>query len=248
MALVPSAKRSIGQPSKLALDMIRKLIADKGPLERKNLFQLAREIKPSPKLVEREFKQQSSRPLPIVAPTELSSEEHNKHTKQQAAALADFHPIKSMTHLKYEILPFLAHRGEIEKIVDKKDKPGIPKSYLWRLVTPTLSTQAYRKNKNTMANLREALGMDDDISHLNRRRQRVRLEKMKEQLKWAQKLAAIRAQSQYEKAVESARLQAVRAIEAKAGKRILRLQAAKERRGNLLASPTLGGKEAVNAA
>ena len=97
MSLVPSAKRSIGQPSKLALDMIRKLIADKGPLERKNLFQLAREIKPSLAQIEREFKQQSSRPLPIVAPTELSSEEHKKHTKQQAAALADFHPIKSMT-------------------------------------------------------------------------------------------------------------------------------------------------------
>ena len=71
---------------------------------------------------------------------------------------------------------------------------------------------------------------------------------MKEQTKWAQKLTAIRAQSQYEKAVKSARLQAVRAIEAKARKRILRLQTAKERRGNLLASPTLASKEAVNTA
>ena len=90
--------------------------------------------------------------------------------------------------------------------------------------------------------------MDEDISHLNRRRQRVRLEKMKEQLKWAQKLAAIRAQSQHEKAVERARLQAVRAIEAKAEKRILRLQAAKERKNNLLAPPTSSIKETANAA
>ena len=145
-------------------------------------------------------------------------------------------------------MPFLARRGEIEQIADKRDKPGTSKSYLWRLVTPTLSTQARNKSKSTIANLREALGMDEDISHLNRRRQRVRLEKMKEQLKWAQRLAAIRAQSQHEKAVERARLQAARAIEAKAEKRILRLQAAKERKNNLLAPPTSSIKETANAA
>lgn len=79
--------------------------------------------------------------------------------------------------------------------------------------------------------------MDEDISHLNRRRQRVRLVKMKEQLKWAQKLAATRAQSQDEKAVQSTRLQVVKAIEAKAERKVLRLQAAKEKRDNLLAAP-----------
>ena len=110
MALVPSATKSIGQPSKLALDIIRKLIADKGPLERKNLFQLAREIKLSPIQIEREFKkQQTSWPLRITSPTELSSEERKKHTEQQKVLPAGFHPIKSMTCVRHFLLSLCSH-------------------------------------------------------------------------------------------------------------------------------------------
>jgi ATP-dependent Lon protease len=93
----------------------------------------------------------------------------------------------------------------------------------WRLKVPKKPITGTINNSKV---LEEVLGKNEDWSHLSKRRQAKRVEKIEKDINWAKRLLDIKMQGVVEKARELEKMQALHAIEAKAEK-VLALEAPK---------------------
>lgn len=88
-------------------------------------------------------------------------------------------------------------------------------TWLWRLKEPKKPKTGTINNSKV---LEEVLGKNEDWSHLNKRRQAKRVEKIEKDINWAKRLLDVKMQGVVEKARELEKMQALHAIEAKAEK------------------------------
>ena len=145
--------------------------------------------------------------------------------------------------MKHFILPALVNLREIEKFhtrrrllqdeVDMKLRSMTPKMRLrkgpallaadflvfpWRLRQP--KTPKMPKEANVDSKILEVLGKNADWGHLNKRRQKTRLEKIEKDIRWAKKVQNSRMQGvmqgAVQKVLESEKAQAVHNMEVKA--------------------------------
>jgi hypothetical protein len=153
--------------------------------------------------------------------------------------------------MKQFILPTLVNLREIEKFhmkrklnqeeIDAKLLSMTPEArlrkgpdlsavevttWLWRLKQPKAPPQPQMLQNSKI--LEEVLGKNEDWSHLNKRRQARRLEKIEEDVKQAKRLLSVKIQEAMEKARESEKVQVVHSQKVKAEK-TLALEAAKSK-------------------
>jgi hypothetical protein len=141
--------------------------------------------------------------------------------------------------MKHFILPALVNLREIEKFhrkrklnqeeIDAKLMSMTPEtrlrlgpdlatasilSFPWRLREPKMPATP-RANLDSKV-LEEVLGKNADWSHLNKRRQATRLEKIERDIQWAKKVQDSRMQGAVQKALASEKAQAVHNMKVKA--------------------------------
>ncbi|KZP08294.1 hypothetical protein FIBSPDRAFT_1052507 [Athelia psychrophila] len=197
------------KPTRLALDLVKNIIAKRGPIETKTLYELSQKAQLTPaQLQENALEQQamaSGRP-----------------------GVADqLHPVRSISFLKRSIMPVLLELNEVEKVhVRHKVRspiPNVPEAAdaapLPRVEVSSWPWQIKQlkapKPKEIFepASIAAALGKDADWGHLNKRRRRRREEKINVSLKWANDLNKIRRTVAVEKAENAHRQQVEKAPE-----------------------------------
>ncbi|KIM76243.1 hypothetical protein PILCRDRAFT_824478 [Piloderma croceum F 1598] len=129
-------------PTKLALDIIKSIIAKKGPIETKQLWALSQKVRPTRAELEQDRLERErvseidqlvtpgwvppeKPPEKDQMPSGLSRKERKKHRKLQAQLakakkLDNGHPVKSVSYMKHFILPALVNLREIEKFHIKR--------------------------------------------------------------------------------------------------------------------------------
>ena len=114
--------------------------------------------------------------------------------------------------------------------IDAKFQSMTPEARLrkgFSLTTTEVSTWPWRLKEskkpqtgtiNNSKVLEEILGKNEDWSHLSKRRQAKRVEKVEKDINWAKRLLDVKMQGVVEKARELEKMQALQAIEANAEK------------------------------
>ncbi|KAF7979288.1 hypothetical protein HWV62_42992 [Athelia sp. TMB] len=191
------------KPTRLALDIVKNIIAKKGSVDNQSLYALTQKVQLTPaQLKENALEQQA------LAPGRPGMAE-------------PIHPVRSMSFLKRSIMPALVELNEVEKVHAKQkiraatsgslpdsadSKPGKVEVSTWTWQLKQLKAPKHKEIFQP-ASIEAALGKGANWGHLNRRRRGRREEKIELNLRWAKDLDKIRRQVATEKSEDAYRLQ-----------------------------------------
>lgn len=219
------------KPTRLALDLVKNIIAKRGPIETKTLYELSQKAQLTPaQLQENALEQQAMasgrpgvadqlHPVRSIRCVRVASLSLNAGTHGPTFVFCSF--------LKRSIMPVLLELNEVEKVhVRHKVRspiPNVPEAAdaapLPRVEVSSWPWQIKQlkapKPKEIFepASIAAALGKDADWGHLNKRRRRRREEKINVSLKWANDLNKIRRTVAVEKAENAHKQQLQKAPE-----------------------------------